>query len=102
MDHKPPGSSVGRILQAKTLEWVAMPSSRGSSQPRELNLRLSPALEGGFFTPSAIWDVNLLKSSSEMHLVYRDSHCQAGFLLSLDWYSLWEYVSDALKFRQML
>ena len=26
--------SVG-ILQARTLEWVAMPSSRGSSQPRD-------------------------------------------------------------------
>ena len=30
----PPGSSVHGILQARILEWVAMPSSRGSSQPR--------------------------------------------------------------------
>ena len=29
------GSSVHGILQARTLEWVAMPSSRGSSQPRD-------------------------------------------------------------------
>ena len=29
-----PGSSVHEILQARILEWVAMPSSRGSSQPR--------------------------------------------------------------------
>ena len=29
----PPGSSVHGTLQARTLEWVAMPSSRGSSQP---------------------------------------------------------------------
>ena len=29
-----PGSSVHGILQAGTLEWVAMPS-RGSSQPRD-------------------------------------------------------------------
>ena len=29
------GSSVHRILQARKLEWVAMPSSRGSSQPRD-------------------------------------------------------------------
>ena len=28
------GSSVHRILQARTLEWVAMPSSSGSSRPR--------------------------------------------------------------------
>ena len=33
MDCSPPGSSVHRILQARILEWVAIPSSRGSSQP---------------------------------------------------------------------
>ena len=31
MDCSPPGSSVHGILQARRLEWVAMPSSRGSS-----------------------------------------------------------------------
>ena len=30
-----PGSSVHGILQARILEWVAVPSSRGSSQPRD-------------------------------------------------------------------
>ena len=30
-----PGSSVTGILQTRILEWVAMPSSRGSSQPRD-------------------------------------------------------------------
>jgi len=30
-----PGSTVHGILQARILEWVAMPSSRGSSQPRD-------------------------------------------------------------------
>ena len=33
MDCRPPGSSVHGILQAKILEWIAVPSSRGSSQP---------------------------------------------------------------------
>ena len=32
---EPPGSSVHGILRAKTLDWVAMPSSRGSSRPRD-------------------------------------------------------------------
>ena len=31
----PPGSSVHRILQARILEWVAIPFSRGSSLPRD-------------------------------------------------------------------
>ena len=35
MDYSPPGSSVHGILQARILESVAMPSSRGYSQPRD-------------------------------------------------------------------
>ena len=35
MDCSPKGSSVHRILQATILEWVDMPSSRGSSWPRD-------------------------------------------------------------------
>ena len=31
-----PGSSVHGILQARILEWVAMPSFRGSSQSRDV------------------------------------------------------------------
>ena len=34
VDCSPPGSSVHGILQAGILEWVAMPSSRGSPPPR--------------------------------------------------------------------
>ena len=33
-----PGSSVHGILQTRILKWVAMPSSRGSSQPRDRTL----------------------------------------------------------------
>ena len=35
MNCRPPDSSVHGILQVRILEWVAMPSSRGSSQPRD-------------------------------------------------------------------
>ena len=35
MDRSPPRSSVLGILQARVLEWVTMPSSRGSSWPRD-------------------------------------------------------------------
>ena len=35
MDCCPPGSSVHEISQARILEWVAMPSSRGSSRSRD-------------------------------------------------------------------
>ena len=33
MDCSPPGSSVHGISQARILEWVAIPLSKGSSQP---------------------------------------------------------------------
>ena len=35
LDYSLPGSYVHGILQARILEWVAMPSSRGSSLPRD-------------------------------------------------------------------
>ena len=34
MDCSPPGSSVHGILQARILEWIAIPFSRGYCQPR--------------------------------------------------------------------
>ena len=38
MDCGPPGSSVYGILQARILEWVVIPFSRGSSQPKDWTL----------------------------------------------------------------
>ena len=35
MDCSPPGSSVHEIFQARILEWVVIPFSRGSSRPRD-------------------------------------------------------------------
>ena len=35
MDCSPPGFSVPGILQARTLEWVAIPFARGCSWPRD-------------------------------------------------------------------
>ena len=52
MDCSLPGSSIHGILQTRIPEWVAMPSSRGSSWPfliEPANL-VSPALTGRFFT----------------------------------------------------
>ena len=37
-DYSLPGSSVHGIFQAKILDWVAIPFSRGSSQPRDQTL----------------------------------------------------------------
>ena len=50
-DCSPPGASVHGIFQLRTLEWVSISFSRGSSQPRVQTTSLaSPALAGRFFT----------------------------------------------------
>ena len=80
MDCSPPDSSVHGILQSRTLEWGAMPSSRGSSQPRD-QTQVS-LIAGGFFT---VWTTG----KALYHI---------GFLqmLSLSWlmrFALWERLS---------
>ena len=46
LDCSLPGSPVLRIFHARILEWVAIPSSRGSSQPRDQSsVSVSPALQ---------------------------------------------------------
>ena len=47
-DCSPPGFSVHGILQARILEWIAIPFSRGTSQPR--NRTLVSCVAGRFFT----------------------------------------------------
>jgi len=49
-DCSPPGFSVHGILQARILDWIAIPFSRGTSQPR--NRTLVSCMAGRFFT---IW-----------------------------------------------
>ena len=80
MDCNLPDSSVHRILQSRTLEWGAVPSSRGSSQPRD-QTQVS-VIAGRFFT---VW----ITGKDLYHI---------GFLqmLSLSWlmrFALWERLS---------
>ena len=48
LDYSLPGFSVRGILQARILEWVAVPSSKGSFQPR--NWTCVSCIAGRFFT----------------------------------------------------
>ena len=47
IDGSPQGSPVPGILQARLLEWVAMPSSRGSCKPQ--NRTQISCIAGRFF-----------------------------------------------------
>ena len=51
MDCSPPGSSVHGIIQARTLEWVVISLSRGSSQPKDwTRISCISCTAGRFFT----------------------------------------------------
>ena len=69
-DSRPPGSRIPGILQAITLEWVAISFSRGSSQPRDRTQVSCTA--GGCFTVWATRETYFLlqcikvKSESEV------------------------------------
>ena len=52
LDCSPPSSSVHGIFQARILEWIAISSSKGSSQPRDQTC--VSCITGGFFTCWAI------------------------------------------------
>ena len=59
MDCGLPGSSIHGILQARILEWVAVPSSRGSSWRRDWTRPHVSWIAGRFFTTSATWEAFL-------------------------------------------
>ena len=59
MHHSLPGSSAHGIFQARILEWVAVPSSSGSSCSRiEFVSLLFPSLTSRFFTSSTTWEAH--------------------------------------------
>ena len=68
MDCSPPGSSVHGILQARILEWLAMPSSRDfpdlGIEPESLT---SLSLAGDFFITCAIWEAQSFHSAYKLN-----------------------------------
>ena len=84
MDCSLSGFSVHGILQARILEWVAMPSPPGDIPNPEIELAslLSPALASRFFTTSATWEAQSLLSSTSFtpiplqHIYYHISNCR--------------------------
>ena len=64
MDYSPLGSSVHGILQERILEWVAMPTSKGSSGPRgQTCISCGSCIGGRFFTTELPGKVAVPKGS---------------------------------------
>ena len=66
--------TVHGILQARILEWVAIPFSRGSSQPRDWTQ--VTCIAGGFFTSWA---------TREAHTRYKATKSTAFFFFLMPW-----------------
>ena len=86
MDCSPPGSFVHGILQARTLEWAAMPSSRGSSQPRDrthisylLHWHQALYCQRCLGSPHCWWCV---KQVTNENLLYHTGHCVQSSMVS--------------------
>ena len=57
MDCRPSGSPVRGILQARILEWVAVPFSRGSSPPRDrAHISYVSCIDRWVISTSAPWE----------------------------------------------
>ena len=87
MDLRPPGSSVHGILQARILEWVAIPFSRGSSWPSD-GTRVSH-IAGRFLTVWATSEVFFLKTHWIKYVWMNDNELITGWLFRE--YCRWAY-----------
>ena len=89
MDSSPSGSSVYGISQARTLEWVAISSSRASSQPRDQTQVF--CIAGRFFT---IWAIK-----EAYHFPMDCFQVINVFILTLHryvyWYNLFCFFTDS-------
>ena len=82
-----PGSSVCGVLQARILEWIAMPSSRGSSRPDpgvKPKSLTSPESVGRFFTTSTAWEALMMSAVTQLILIIPIfCMCKFSYLLKL-------------------
>ena len=66
MDCSPPGSSVHGILQARILEWIAMPPPGDLPEPGVEPMSIMfPVLAGVFFTTSATWEARIISNGNQ-------------------------------------
>ena len=82
MDCNSPSSSIHGIIQARILEWVTMPISRGSSQPKDW-IQVS-LIAGGFFTTWGTKEVCNQAACAQILSLTSDSCVTPDSLTSLD------------------
>ena len=80
MVYSPPGFSVCGIIQARILEWVAIPPSSGSSRSRETPMMLKQTTENILFNCDYTRFILEISSTSE-HSIGNYSSC----IYVMDW-----------------
>ena len=83
VDCSPPGSSVHGVLQARILEWVTIPFSKGSFWPRDWIW--VPCIAGAFFTIWAAKEALISYTSMQSKKLKENPHA-----------SIWPYNQDSL------
>ena len=68
MAYSLPGSSIHGILQARKLEWVVMPSSRESSQPRAQACMSYVSYIGGWVLWHSSWQTFIFLAATEENI----------------------------------
>jgi len=88
MDHILPDSSVHGIFQARTLEWVALSHSKGSSWPRDWTHVSQVSCIGRWtFTTGATWEASIKQK------LHKTS-------LTILW-KLWSWETEVVRYKSV-
>ena len=102
------GSSVHGVFQARIWEWVAMPSSRGSSQPRDQTCNsCGSCIAGWFFKAEPLGEPQARDQGLNIHTVHGAFIAKAKCLNlakameNSEYYSMESYILEMIKRRQI-
>ena len=100
MDCSLSDSSLHGILQARTQEWVAMPSSRWSSRPRDpTRISCVSCIAGRSFATEPLGKPLSMQISSNKEQLLNSPLLKGLFFpIELFWYLFWKSVITYVKF----
>ena len=85
MDWSLPVSSVHGIFQARALEWVAVPSSKRSSQPIDwTHVSCVSCINRWFFATTSTWEAPVYLNLSQISFQFQFFHCISALFSSLE------------------
>ena len=96
MGYSLPGSSLHGIFRARILKYVALSSSRGSSQPRDwTHLSCVSCTAGRFFTAESLG--KHLQTMPDLKSTCTSWHCLRTSQLYCPWWQVWSSLTYAAR-----